>query len=271
MKLIDFDKHFQKFAMNLVKKYTGKIKPEVLEEKIPDFYTAWSETVYPNLGCSPVQYFQSKSDGELVLLLSEYVLQGISIPQILLDEITTRKEIAQPLSKLLTVNNEELQTVTANLLQELQSTIGFPVYAEWILNDDYGVPLKELACELLNQDPDWVYDYVMQDLILYSDTAREFLCDILVNAKKDDRTFDLLMEFFDKDINTPLFAAYLGRYGDERALPALKRKVCSEEITYLSFLELKNAIERLGEPCDIVRDFSHDPSYQALKNLQDKK
>lgn len=264
MKLIDFDKHFQKFAVQVVKKYAGKVKPDVLEAKMPEIYIAWSETVYPTLGCSPKGYFAAKTNPELVLLLSEYVLQGVGVPQVLQDEIASRKDIAELLVKLLAVKNEELCMLTANLLQELDSPLGREVYLEWIIDDQYAAELKDLACELLNQCPDFVYDKVMRDLIIYSETAKEYLCDILVNAKKDDRTFELLMDFFDKGTNTPLFAAYLGRYGDERALHALKRKIHSSEINYHSFLELKNAIERLGEPCDMVRDFSGDPSYQAL-------
>ena len=61
------------------------------------------------------------------------------------------------------------------------------------------------------------------------------------------------------------FSAYLGRYGDERALPELCRYFREEQLDYATYQELKNAIERLGGEAEgPERDFSRDPYYLAV-------
>ena len=40
-----------------------------------------------------------------------------------------------------------------------------------------------------------------------------------------------------------------------------------DDVTYTDFIEIRSAIERLGSEAP-VRDWTHDPTYQAFKRLQ---
>ena len=62
-----------------------------------------------------------------------------------------------------------------------------------------------------------------------------------------------------------LFASYLAKLGDERALPALNEAAMARDINYLDFVEISSAIEALGGDRPAEREFSGDPYYESLK------
>jgi len=60
-------------------------------------------------------------------------------------------------------------------------------------------------------------------------------------------------------------AGYLASYGDERALPYLMKKIEDRSIGFVTFQELKYAIEALGGEYNEPRDFSSDKDYIAIE------
>ena len=54
---------------------------------------------------------------------------------------------------------------------------------------------------------------------------------------------------------------------DDHALEALLDVAEGDDVTYIDFIEIRSAIERLGSEAP-VRDFSNDPTYKAVKRLQ---
>jgi hypothetical protein len=65
-----------------------------------------------------------------------------------------------------------------------------------------------------------------------------------------------------------LYANFLAKLGDERALPALLRVAQLSDLNYLDYIEIVNAIEALGgERPARERSFDGDPAYESLKNL----
>ena len=65
-----------------------------------------------------------------------------------------------------------------------------------------------------------------------------------------------------------VLADCLGRLGDERALPVLMGLAASEETPYLDYIELRNAIERLGGEAPERNFDAEDPAYEAMRNMQ---
>ena len=63
-----------------------------------------------------------------------------------------------------------------------------------------------------------------------------------------------------------LFAGYLEKLGDDRALPDLTEAAGRPNLPYLTFIELRNAIESLGGICP-EREYDDDPEYEALRDL----
>ena len=81
--------------------------------------------------------------------------------------------------------------------------------------------------------------------------------------------FDILvLEFAKHADNVPLYANYLAKYGDDRALPILMKAIEAEGISYADFEELRFAIEALGGIYDKKRDFSADKTFKKIKSIK---
>ena len=76
--------------------------------------------------------------------------------------------------------------------------------------------------------------------------------------------FRLALRLFEENPDRQaLLAGYLGKLGDDRALPALEKAAKRDDVRYLDFIELRNAIEQLGGTAP-EREFDSDPDYEAL-------
>ena len=100
-----------------------------------------------------------------------------------------------------------------------------------------------------------------------SPTQVRLIAEILVGAEKDERTYALLEDLFKNGNNVSLYAGFIGKYGDERAMEYLYKAL--DDCNYADFIEIRSAIEDLGGTVDDeFRDFSSDPYYKALKNIK---
>ena len=104
------------------------------------------------------------------------------------------------------------------------------------------------------------------------DDAGEFgqqrILGICANFPGDDR---ILSYMLDKLRNRPdqraLYASFLGKLGDPRAIDAMKPFLTLTDIGYLDYIELRNAIEELGGDPGEERTFYGDPDYEAMRNI----
>ena len=103
------------------------------------------------------------------------------------------------------------------------------------------------------------------------DIANAFLflaSDMASYITGDDRIYDLLVERFAmREEKRALFASYLAKLGDDRAIPMLKEAAQSPDINYLDYVEVVNAIEELGGERPPEREFSGDPYYESLRRV----
>lgn len=262
MKPFDFDKSFQNYVKNWAVKNLSKLSPEQMEDTIPKLYEEWVNTLFEK-EVTIKQYFKNKSSGELADFLKAVVNEGYFPPEVLLNEISDRK-CAKELLPLLKEENEKLVLNAAELLDEMGSEADFSKMLDFVTECKCGEKLRIHACFHLGKNPTKVYDMVRGKLSTYSVKAKDYLADILCEVKEEE-VFALLKELFLSRGDTALFAYYLGKHGDKRALPLLKEMLHSEEIGYLAYQEIKNAIEWLGEFVETERDFSSDPDYQKIK------
>jgi len=102
-----------------------------------------------------------------------------------------------------------------------------------------------------------------------SDAALDTYLDLLCNFPGDERIYKMTEERFLRLADRrSLYANYLAKLGDDRALPALLRVAQLSDLNYLDYLEVVNAIEALGgERPALDRPFDGDPAYESLKNM----
>ena len=98
--------------------------------------------------------------------------------------------------------------------------------------------------------------------------GKEALLDVLCDYPGDEDVFAFALEQFKTQTDKrALYAGYLAKLDDDRALEALLDVAEGNDVNYIDFIEIRSAIERLGSEAPI-RDFSNDPTYKAVKRLQ---
>ena len=168
-------------------------------------------------------------------------------------------------------NTEEFTLYLMNMLSDIKSTIPAKRYLEFVLWD-YSEVIRELATENLVPLADSVKEEIIAQFNEVDDEKKACLTDILSNVKNDERVFEILVnEFLRNANNVPLYANYLVKYGDERALPYLLTAIENEKISYADFEELRFAIEALGGEYTKKRDFSADKTYKKIKGVKKNK
>jgi hypothetical protein len=192
----------------------------------------------------------------------------MSPPVLLCDRIAQVKECEPFLVQIIALNESAELTITAaNILTEMRSEAAFPAYIDWIFGKIKSEELLELAVEKLSAGIDTAGEIILARMAgaQLDMRAAKYIADVLLQYKKDERIYNLLITLFEKGGDIPLYAAYLGKYGDKRALPVLISKGENRDINYLEYMEIRNAVEALGGELVNNKDFTNDKYYKALK------
>jgi hypothetical protein len=90
---------------------------------------------------------------------------------------------------------------------------------------------------------------------------------VLVHFPAGEQTVKLARKLFrERKERRAVLAGYLARLGDDRVLPDLLEAAQEEQLPYLTYIEIRNAIEELGGECP-EREYEDDPEYEALRDL----
>lgn len=270
VKIIDLDKLFDKYISSYVYSNVGKVKPEEIENNIPVLYEKFGKEKLKELdGETPETYYRKYSAKELLDCLREHLKNGIAVSDFLCEAIIASKDGKKAVTgALMQDESEEFTAYLMNMLSDMKGEIPAGRYFEYALagySDSVGELATEFLCEIAENVKSAAIDYYKTA----DEKGKERLVEILSRTKKDDAVFDILIaEFVKHGENIPLYASYLSRYGDERALPFLNASAENEKLSYADFEELRFAIESLGGECKIKRDFTADKTYKKIKNTK---
>lgn len=268
IKVIDVDELFDKYISDYVYSNIGKVKPEEIENKIPQLYAEFGNAKLKELdGKTPNEYYKAFSGKQLLECLKNHLDKGVSVSDFLCEALTGNPENENALVEALTsYDEEEFILYVMNMLGEMGSKKPAKRYLEFIMWD-FSESIRELATELLKDMAELVKEDVLSQFNEADAARKACLTEILSGCKKDDRVFDILVsEFAKNQNNVPLYAGYLAKYGDERALPFLMASIEREKISYADFEELRFAIEALGGEYNKERDFSSDKTFKKIKS-----
>lgn len=273
VKIIDLDDLFDKYISDYVYSNIGKVKPEEIENKIPVLYAEFGEKENAELdGKTPDSYYKSFSTEELLSALKAHIEKGVSVSDFLCEAIEAgdMRAVCEELKK---ENGEEYTLYLMNFL----SASGYDAACDRLLEFvlwDYSLPIRELATEILCGFSVKVKEKILSAFDGASDDKKACLAEILSHVgetEKDDRVFDLLCSALkEQKKSLSLYAGYLGKYGDERAIPVLSAAADDEKTDYADFEEIRFNIELLGGEYKGHRDFSTDKirkKLQGAKNI----
>ena len=273
MPIINFDEHFADFMSEWMKTHQDQYGTfDDMEEDMPRIYMAFLNTRAKWLGnVTPGAYFTQFEDPKvLVDWLLQYCEEGVPVPDLLLEQITT---IGRPCEKRLLelLKNddapEEARMIAVNQLREMESVLPKMLYIHWQLNRETKDELKDNALESLTEMGESVVQPILQELPHANEAGEEALLEVLSHFPGNEQIFKLALKLFrERKERRALFAGYLAKLGDDRALPELIAAAEEEKLPYLTFIEIRNAIETMGGVCP-ERTYEDDPEYEALRDL----
>lgn len=273
MPVINFDEHFADYTSAWMKKHEGEYRNfDEMEEDMPRVYSSFLNERAAWLGnITPGSYFTQFEDPKvLVDWLNQYCDEHVPVPDLLLEQITfVGRPCEKRLLELLKSSDatEEARMIAITLLQEMQSDLPKMLYIQMQMNREEKDELCDHALESLKEMGQCVIQPILQNLNRANEPGQEALLDVLVDYPGDEKVYQLAVRLFrEHPERRALFAGYLGKLGDTRALDELINAAKDEKINYLTFIEIRNAIEELGGICP-EREFDEDPEYEALRGM----
>ena len=275
MKCINFDRAFERYMAEWIKENSEKYKDDmdVIEDMMPDVYLEFLKKPADFLdGVAPQDYFEQFDNADmLVNWLCDYIAQGVPVPDLLLERVTALGNPAEKSLLALVARDdlpEETQMTAISLLREMESKAPMQRYIDYIASLEEPSDKGDLCAEALMSMGESVVEPILATLSGAGQTGREIFADVLSKYPGDERIYELMIErFVTRDERRALFASYLAKLGDERAIPMLKEAAQSPDINYLDYVEVVNAIEALGGERPPEREFSGDPYYESLRQV----
>lgn len=275
MKCINFDRAFERYMAEWMKENSEKYKDDmdVIEDMMPDVYLEFLKKPADFLdGVAPQDYFEQFDNADmLVNWLCDYIAQGVPVPDLLLERVTALGNPAEKSLLALVARDdlpEETQMMAISLLREMESKAPMQRYIDYIASLEEPSDKGDLCAEALMSMGESVVEPILAALSGAGQTGRDIFADVLSNYPGDERIYELMIErFVTRDERRALFASYLAKLGDERAIPMLKEAAQSPDINYLDYVEVVNAIEALGGERPPEREFSGDPYYESLRQV----
>lgn len=275
MKCINFDRAFERYMAEWMKENSEKYKDDmdVIEDMMPDVYLEFLKKPADFLdGIAPQDYFEQFDNADmLVSWLCDYIAQGVPVPDLLLERVTALGDPAEKSLLALVARDdlpEETQMTVISLLREMESKAPMQRYVDYIASLEEPSDKGDLCAEALMSMGESVVEPILAALSGAGQTGRDIFADVLSNYPGDERIYELMIErFVTRDERRALFASYLAKLGDERAIPMLKEAAQSPDINYLDYVEVVNAIEALGGERPPEREFSGDPYYESLRQV----
>ena len=272
MKIIDFDAKFTDVLNDWIEKNRSRFrKPDDMENEVPDVYLRWLNTPADWLdGAAPGTYFEKfDSAAELCELLKAYIAEEVSVPDPLLDRL---EELGDEQELLSLVKDKaapmEARMTAIEILRALESTLPMVDYIRWQVERDDDADLLDNALESLRQMGEAVRKPAKIAFNAADASGKEALLDVLADYTSDEDVFQFALQQFKttKD-KRGLYAGYLAKLDDDRALEHLLDVAEGDDVSYSDFIEIRSAIERLGSEAP-VKDWTNDPTYKAFRRLQ---
>lgn len=277
MKCINFDEKFADFMSDWTREHAKEYRNfDAMEADMPRIYMMFLNTPARWLeGVTPGAYFTQFEDAkDLVDWMVEYCRKEIPVPDLLLEQI---QNVGKPCEKRLLALlkdesgdiTEEARMTAIGLLRDMESTLPRMLYISWQLNREMQDDLADNALDSLREMGESVVQPMLQELPRANAAGQEAFLDVLVNYPGRQQVFDLAVRLFQENPNRrALFASYLSKLGDDRALPVLMEAAMEDKCRYMDFIELRSAIESLGGEAP-KREFFEDAEYEALRALED--
>ncbi len=245
--MIDVDQLFDNYLNDYLARRGNDMSYSEIERKISEIYEEFIDSPQMALnGYSPKGYFENMDTETLIKTLVDSVDNAISVSDVLCSALARREDSEDGLIDLIDESNDELSTYAVNILNEKGSLKPLRKYIEIVRNEEASESLTETVLEGLCSNANAVKEEIIYAFENSGREQKQFV-EVLACMDKDDRVYDLLISEFESDFkNLSLNASYLAKYGDERAVNPLLKRLEKGGLTQIETGEIISAIKKLG-------------------------
>ena len=269
MKPIDFEKHLNEFVMQWIKAHKQLVEGKQFDDFIVDIYCQWESAPASWLsGQAPKEYFHNiKEPGSLIEMVRDYIREDMEIPYLLVHRVEHVAKQAEDLLIDMLHGDSKEAVFAIGFLNEIGSDKVIDDYIRIIAAQQEPPELVEAAVSGLKDMKLKNFDVIISEFDRTGNgRVRDCFADIL-SCTGEPAVFERLLKEFQSERDTAMYASFLGRLGDERALPYLQSMIRRTDITYYEYETLRNAINELGEDT-IEREFYGDKDYELLRGAE---
>lgn len=272
MKIYDFDSKFFEYAQTWMALHPGMTEKQV-ESSYNEIMLSWLNAPAKWLGGeTPGTYFNRYSEPkDLMKLIEEYDKRDIGLPEPLYARIVALGEVcAEPLTRI--VSNEDkpesLRASAMAMLRDIGSAVPAQLFVELVCTCKKQNELSEMASDILSASDASVVDTLLERYDAAPEYAQMLILDICCNFPENKRVFELcLSKLRTQHDQRAYYASLIEKLGNPEAIDSLRELAQMSDLTYLDYIEIRNAIESLGGDAGEERTFYGDPDYEAMRNI----
>ncbi|MBR6767126.1 MAG: hypothetical protein IKM02_04160 [Clostridia bacterium] len=272
MRIYDFDEKFFEYVRTWIALHPGMNEKQI-EASYNEMMLNWLNAPAKWLdGATPGTYFERYSEPkDLMKLVEEYDKRDIGLPEPLYSRIVSLGETCAPALMRIAANEDRPESLRASaigMLRDIGTSAPHGMFVDLVCESREENELSEMASEILASGDDSIIDELLSRYEGASEYAQTLILDICRHFPGDERIFQHCM---DKLRNKPeqraLYASYIAKLGDPRAIDTLIQMMQMTDISYLDYIEFRNAVEALGGDAGEERTFYGDPDFEAMRNI----
>ena len=272
MKIYDFDEKFYDYVRGWMAMHPGMTEKQV-EESYNEIMLNWLNAPAKWLnGEKPGEYFLRYSEPrELMKLIEEYDKRDIGLPEPLYSRVVSVGEpCVEPLMRRVrnADNPESLRATALAILRDIGGEAITPLLVDLICESEEPDELTDMAIDELSEGGAAIVDVLMERYDAAGEYGKTAILDVCANFPGDERVYQKLVFMLrNRPDDRALYAALLGKLGDARAIDELMPFLSMQDIGYLDYIEVRNAVEELGGDPGEDRTFYGDPDYEAMRGM----
>lgn len=267
MQYFDLEELFMKSVREKVlsdkEKYSNV---KVIEKELMGMYLDWVQHSNEELdGFTPIEYVKIVDKSGNLFDYIEYMLNTErEVSDIVTDALVKRDDAIELVKKLLQSNDRNTLKYAFTVMFELDNSLVTDLCIDVIRSKDENQEKIGACYEMLAEDNDEAVEKILSIMYEVDEDTQFIFADILSNYKNNENIFMWLVTMLYRGKDLCEVAQMLGRYGDNKAVNMINSFVLDKDLNYMEFIELRNAVERLGGEFEYEKDFSEDEYYKKI-------
>ncbi len=273
MKYFDLEDLFMKSVREKVLSDKEKYADvKVIEKELMSMYLDWVNRSNEELdGFTPIEYVKIVDKSGNLFDYIEYMLNTErEVSDIVTDALVKRADAIELVKKLIKSNDRNTLKYAFTIMFELDNSEVTDLCIDVIRSKDENEEKIAACYEMLAENNEEAVEKILAIMYEVDEDTQFIFADILSNYNDNENIFMWLVTMLYRGNDLCQVAEMLGRFGDNKAVNMINSFVLDKDLNYMEFIELRNAVERLGGEFEYEKDFTEDEYYKKIVTNKEK-